>query len=79
MNAPRQSAIESAILKGAVSALRQRAAAIRASAVRDGVTVVEVPFTIIRTSEAACALKIAASLDCLADDLAADLEAEGRR
>jgi hypothetical protein len=52
-------------------ALRKRAAAIRSRAA-SGVTVIDVPFTIVKTSEDAHAFKIASDLDRVADDLEND-------
>lgn len=52
-----------------VAGMRARARSIRDSAVKTGVTIVDAPFTIIRTSEATQRLRIARDLEDLADSL----------
>jgi hypothetical protein len=65
----RPDALSLAITSGAITALRKRAKAIRDRAVKTGVSIIDSPFVVIRTSESAHALKIAADLDRIADDL----------
>jgi hypothetical protein len=60
--------LDLAFTSGAISALRKHAASIRRRAA-GGVTVIDVAFVVVRTSEAAHAFKIAADLDRIADDL----------
>jgi hypothetical protein len=68
-------ALESAVLAGAIRALRNRAALVRARA-SDGVTVIDRrPPVIITESKAAHLYRIAADLD----RVALELEAEGAR
>lgn len=52
MNAPRPDNLDLAITSGANVALRKRAAAIRKRAA-SGVTVIDSPFVVVKTSEAA--------------------------
>jgi hypothetical protein len=60
---------ETAVLAGAINALRRRAAAIRARA-SVGVTVLDRrPPVRIVTSESACALRIAKDFDAIADEI----------
>jgi hypothetical protein len=69
MTPPRPDDLDLAIRSGAIAALRKRAHAIRKRAA-DGITVVDgPPMTIIKTSEAAHAFKIAADLDQIANAL----------
>jgi hypothetical protein len=69
MTAPREPAIESDVLDRVVVSLRRRAEAIRASAIRNGVSIIDVPFAVVRTSEAVQRLRVAADLEKLAADL----------
>jgi hypothetical protein len=61
-------AFDLAIASGATRALRRHAASIRRRAA-SGVTVIDVPFAVVRSCESAQALKIAADLDRIASDL----------
>jgi len=64
-----QADLQRAITSGAISALRKRAAAIRKHAASGVTMIAGPPMTIVKASEAAHALKIAADLNAIADHL----------
>jgi hypothetical protein len=70
LTAARPDDFDLAATSGAVKTLRRRAAAIRKRA-SSGVTVIDgPPMTIVKTSEATHAFRVAADLDAIADRLA---------
>jgi hypothetical protein len=70
---PPRDAFEVAIMSGAVKALRNRAAALRQAAAEGTSPVSEhSPQSLIRSPKAACASRLAADWDAIADELEAE-------